>query len=205
MRFPTTPKEGDSVKKLFAEIHAYLRSIRVVGINGIAGQESPNGTSFVIPIRDGNGSSGTTDPCPFGRVVSVPDSDPPEKAIKGGIIYCGDQNWNMDDQPFVLSADIDWLVYIEIEAEVNMDDDSEILLPNVKTGTRPTGDWGHVAWTEGADYPDNTNPSIPGGTGTINVPIGRLTVTDGNASFAPAGCGNITINHCAGTLSHSRG
>jgi hypothetical protein len=88
---------------------------------------------------------------------------------------------------------------------VNRDDDGELLLPGVKTGTKPTGDWTQTAWTTGTDYPDNTEPVASTGNGTVILPIGKLTIADGAAMLEAAGCGNFTITHCAGTLGYSRG
>jgi len=152
-------------------------------------------------------ANGTTEGagCFFGRIITWTEGSTTKTGIKGGILYCGDQNWNISPQELNLAVSGKWLVYLAVEVEVNTDDDGELLLPNVKTGTKPTGDWGKLPWSTTADYPDNDNPSIPSGSGTINVPIGTLTIADGAATLDPAGCGNITITHCAGTLSHTRG
>ena len=142
--------------------------------------------------------------CAFGQIITIPDTDPPEKGIRGGLVHCGDQNWNFDPQSLNLEADGAWLVYLDVDLEVNRDDDGEILMPGVKTGTKPTGDWSKTTWTEGANYPDNTAPVASTGNGTIILPLGKLTIADGVATFEPTGCGNFTIGHCAGTLSYSR-
>lgn len=143
--------------------------------------------------------------CAFGDIVSIPGSEPAARGISGGIIYCAGNNWNMDSQEFSAASDGAWLVSIPVEVVANMDDDNEILLPGLSSGTRPTGDWTLTAWTSGTDYPPNVNPTIPDGDGTIKIPIGKLTITDGSAKFEAAACGNININHCNGTLSHTRG
>lgn len=156
--------------------------------------------------RFGGGGAGTpSEPCPFGEIISIPDTDPVQKGIRGGVIYCGDQTWNMDPQDLNLAGAGVWLVWITISVEVNRDDDETIILPGIKTGTRPTGDWDKTAWTEGTDYPANTAPVAETGAGTIRVPLGKLTIASGAATFEAAGCGSITIGQCAGTLSHARG
>lgn len=183
----------------------YLASGTVRGGTGV--RVRTVGGKVILSAKRGRGSSTSApaDACPFGEVVTTPDSDPATKSISGGIIFCGDQTWNLDPQLLNLTAAGVWLVSIEVSCEVNRDDDGEILLPGVKTGTRPTGDWTKTAWTTGTDYPDNTPPDASTGNGTINIPLGKLTIADGAATFEKAGCGNITIEHCAGTLSHTRG
>jgi hypothetical protein len=157
---------------------------------------------ITTPSKASGGTSVSS--CPFGEIVDIPDTDPVEKGIRGGIVYCGDQNWNFDPQEVNLTVNGKWLVYLEIDVEVNRDDDEEIILPGIKTGTKPTGDWDTLTWSSGVDYPDNTNPDVTTGEGTIIVPLGKLTVQDGVATFDRAGCGNITITQCGGVLSHER-
>lgn len=160
---------------------------------------------FSIFKSSNPGGGGSSGPCSFGEIITIPNTDPAETGIRGGVIYCGDQNWNMDPQTIDLETDGVWLVYLTIPVEVNRDDDGEILLPGILTGTRPTGDWDKTAWTSGTDYPDSTPPEASDGAGEIIVPLGKLTIADGAATFDPAGCGNITITHCAGMLGHTRG
>lgn len=156
-----------------------------------------------VPFRRG-GAAAVCDGS-FWEIITLPDTDPVQKAIRGGIIYCGDQTWNMDPQPLDLEVDGVWLVSMAITCESNRDDDGEILLPGILTGTRPTGDWEKTAWTTGTDYPDNDPPDVSDGLGTIHVPLGKLTIADGVATMERAGCGSITVGQCAGTLSHTRG
>lgn len=152
--------------------------------------------------RGGGGGGGS---CAFGEIIPIPDSDPPVTGIRGGVVFCGDQTWNLDPQPLNLEVVGSWLVSLEVEVEVNRDDDGEIILPGLKTGTRPDGDWEKTVWTEGTDYPPNDAPEAATGTGTIHVPLGKLTIVGGAATFERVGCGNITLGQCAGTLTHSRG
>ena len=147
----------------------------------------------------GGGESGA--PCPFGEIITWRDGETAKTGIRGGIVHCGDQNWNMDNHEVNLATSGDWLVYLSVDCTVNLDDDGEILLPGVETGTKPSS-WGTSAG--GGDYPDNSNPTPPGGSGTVILPIGRLIVADGRATLTPAGCGNFTVTHCAGTLGYSR-
>ena len=71
----------------------------------------------------------------------------------------------------------------------------------MKTGTQPSG----IEYASAASgYPDNTGPVAGSGLGTIILPIGWLAVSNGNPQFAPDGCGNFVIEHCAGSLFYYR-
>lgn len=154
----------------------------------------------LIPPED---SGGGIPYCPLGQIVSWVESGVTKTGIRGGFISCGDQNWNMDPHAVNLSVSGTWLVYFEVSVTVNTDDDHELLLPGVKTGTKPTT-WSTRSWTTGTDYPANTTPTPADGHGKVILPIGKLTVADGAATIDPAGCGSFFITHCAGTLSFTR-
>jgi hypothetical protein len=155
-----------------------------------------------IVIRKGGGSNAAG--CPFGTITSNVSAS----YIKGGVVYAGINNFNIEDFKLPTSAG-DKVYYFQIPVTVNMDDDSEILLPNIKESSwTPT--WANRAYSSG--YPSNTAPTIPSGEGTIIVPLGRVvieSIPDSDPAaysykFTPTNCGNITVNHCAGTLSHIR-
>ena len=204
MKLPSMPQRGGSVETTVRDIINYIRATTVTSVNGGILKETPNGTIINLQ-KPGVTSTSAATACPFGEIITIPDTDPPLRGIRGGMIFCGVLNWNMDPQELNLQASGVWLVYIEISVEVNRDDDNVIILPGIKTGTRPTGDWGKTVWTEGTDYPDNTAPVAATGLGKIVVPLGKLTITAGGVpSFESVGCGNIRIGQCAGTLSHSR-
>jgi len=139
--------------------------------------------------------------CSFGQMVRV-DGAP---GIRGGLILCGDKNFNVTNYEIDGAADGEKVIFIAIPCEANMDDDQELILPGIKTSSAASitaADW-NVADV----YPVNTNPTVAyAGIGEFIFPLGTITITDGVASnFAPTGCGTCTITQCAGTLSHTRG
>jgi hypothetical protein len=144
--------------------------------------------------------------CNFGKIITIPaeGETPAGKAIRGGIIHVGDQTLNIEPQELNLASSGVWLVSIEIDCEANRDDDDEVLLPGIVTGSFAGGDWTKTAFTGSEDYPSNTAPELPSGEGVIHLPIGKLTIADGVAKLEPVGCGNFTVTHCAGTLGYSR-
>jgi len=161
----------------------------------------------VVVTRGGRGVGGgsSSNGCPFGEIQTNTE-DPPVTSIRGGLMICGDQNFNVADQPLTLGTPGEWLVEISMDGvTASTDDDDEIFLPGVTTATG-TPAWNNIAFTGSENYTDTTNPSSPSSpTGTIIIGCGRLTIADGVASFVPTGCGTITVGQCAGILSHSRG
>jgi len=146
--------------------------------------------------RLGGGASA----CYFGEIITVPDSDPEKKAIRGGVIYCGDKNFHVDAQELTLTSDIERMVQIKITGvTANTDDDGELILPGVETATG-TPEWENKT---GTAYDDNTNPTATT-PGTVIIPIGKLVIADGAATLDATGCGNIRVSQCAGTLTVDR-
>jgi hypothetical protein len=47
-------------------------------------------------------------------------------------------------------------------------------------------------------------PTAPSGTGKAIIALGTLTLKDGKANFVKTGCGVMRIDHCPGTLTHTR-
>lgn len=207
MKFPDEPRTGDSIKDTIVQLMRYVRSSTVTGIAGGRVQQSPNGTTLFPgklasqPVTSG-AASGL---CYFGEIITYDLAGVSTTGIRGGLIHCGDQNFEVPNQALNLAAPGDWLVYITVQTESNRDDDSEIFLPGIKTGTAPAGTWGRETWTLAATYPPNDLPTVATGLGDIILPIGRLTIADGVATLIRAGCGNFTIGQCAGILSYARG
>ena len=142
--------------------------------------------------------------CPFGSIITYPDGTATATGILGGVIFCGESNIEVPNQELDLATDGDWLMWIEIDCIANRDDDNEIFLPGMKSATAPASNWDKVTWSESASYPDNTNPTVATGAGSIIVPIGRLKIEDGSATLVNTGCGHIRIDQCAGILTHTR-
>lgn len=174
------------------------------GNTALGEEKSFNRTGVWIKPKTEEGGGGTGVVCPFGRLVTIPGS-PATQGILGGLIMCGDKNFDVANYELDVGTDGYFVLYITIPCEVNMDDDAELLLSGVKTSSAVS--LGAGDWTQDAAYPDNTNPTVASaGIGTFIFPIGSITITGGVASgFSPTGCGSCTVNHCAGTLSHTRG
>lgn len=196
--FPDTNVSGDP--RLLDSINR--RSPNIAG----GGVTHTFGSTILIPARKPRRSSVI---CPFGKIARITDDESFTKGISGGVIYCGDKNYNVATRGINLAVMGTWLLSIQLVCESNRDDDGEIFLGGIKTSsiTDATIDdqWDHKEWTDPTSYNSNTNPDISTGIGTIVIPIGKFTVADGVLTFDPVACGNITVSQCGGILSHSRG
>ena len=210
MKFPSPPRQGESVAQSFRELLAWIRANNITSVIGGRLAESPSGkTLFIKPGTGGGGTGSTATTCFFGEVITYPVGEETKTGIRGGTIACGDKNFNVPNKELNLESDGVTLIYLEIDVTANTDDDGEILLPGIETSTEttPSGFWESTAWTAEpvTQYPNNVRPLVTTGVGKIIIPIGKLTIADGAATLEAVGCGNITINHCGGTLTATRG
>lgn len=54
MKFPDFPRSGQPVMDTVKQIINYLKSSRIISINGVKGTSSTNGTTFEIPVGENN-------------------------------------------------------------------------------------------------------------------------------------------------------
>ena len=141
--------------------------------------------------------------CPFGQIVATP-AGTEAFGISGGAITIGNKNFHVEPYPIVTTTDGTWLVEISISGvSFNTDDDDSLVLPGITTATG-TPTWAKNTFTGSESYTSSTLPSTPTGTGTIILPIGRLTVANGSPSLVADGCGSFFVTQCAGIFSYSR-
>jgi hypothetical protein len=198
MKLPAKPKRLADLGDFCRDTIAWMRANQIGNVAGGKLKRTANGTTIEVSPVPKIARGASAEICIFGELIPVPDSDPPEQAMRGGIIHCGPNNWFIADEAVDTSTDYDLLVWISVSCVVNTDDDGELLLPGIASGTEP------VTWSSGASYPANTPPTVASPSATVILPIGRLVVADGVASFTPSGCGNFTVTHCAGEIGYSR-
>jgi hypothetical protein len=214
MRLPPKKKPGNPV--LASDWNTILDAIAARTPRPSSGLELAfTSSGFAYRARQtAGGATPVSDPCPFGEITSWSEpgegeEDPPvgKQGIRGGICYCGDKNFNVPPKAVNPDVDGEWLYYLFIDCESNRDDAHEIILPGIKTSSASAPDafWRKDAATAETQYPDNQNPEVSDGLGTIVIPIGRVTVSGGTITIAKVDCGNVTINQCGGVLSHTRG
>ncbi len=153
---------------------------------------------FTYRVRKTSASGSSSDDCPFGEILSFKDGDTIKTGIRGGVVYAGDKVWNVDHKALTLTATGTFKVWLEVGVTANVEDG--VLLPGIKTSTAP--EWKQVSGD--GQYPNQTIPTAPSGTGKAIIAAGILTIKDESATFAKAGCGSISINHCPGILGHTR-
>jgi hypothetical protein len=153
--------------------------------------------------RSSSGSAAFSSLCYFGETY-VEDAD---TFLRGGLVHAGDKHYNVPGTELDLGTPGDWLMQLKFDVEVWRDDANEILLPGIKTSAETDAStfWDYKVWTISTDYDDDTQPTVATGIGSIVIPLGRLTITGGVATFVATDCGHVTVGHCAGTLSHTRG
>jgi hypothetical protein len=162
--------------------------------------ETPSSESgeVLAMVRLNSGSSGASQNCPFGEVISLTENDEPVTAVRGGVVYAGDTVWDVDHRSVDLAVDLEELIWIEVGVTANMED--EVLLPGLETSNAPEWKTGPPA----SGFPDIEVPGVPSATGKAVIAVGTLKVKEGVASLDGAGCGNIRITHCPGSLGHLR-
>lgn len=199
--FPDIGTPGDP--RLLAAIERRTPGIAGGGINHFFG-----GT-VVTPPKKSRKSKVFKPACPFGEIITWAEGEAAKTGIRGGLLVCGDKNFNVPNQELTLSAAGKWLVQILLSGiDPATDDDDEIFLPGGVVTASGTPEWDNKVYSAGppaTSYDDTTNPSTPADTGDIVIPIGILTIAGGSASLVATGCGTITVNQCAGILSYSRG
>lgn len=192
--FPDLGTPGDP--RLLAAIERRTPGIAGGGINHFFGS-----TVITPPKKTKRTASSAV--CQFGKVISIDDGTF-TKAIRGGLMTCGDKNFAVPDKGFSVAGDGEWLVQIKLSGiSANTDDDNEIILPGVKSSSS-TPTWDLKAWTTGTDYDANTNWTTVTGTASAVIPLGRLKITDSVPAFTALGCGGISVSQCAGVLNFAR-
>ena len=74
MKFPDLPRSGFPIVQTVKDIINYLRSSRVISINGIKGTSTTNGTTFTIPVGEKNKLAKDSKP-PFWIDIYESDSE----------------------------------------------------------------------------------------------------------------------------------
>ena len=146
-------------------------------------------------------SSSTTSGEPFAEVITWTTGEgenaETKTGIRGGAVYAGNKVWNVEHKELNLKATGSYTVWLTVSVAANMEDD--LVLPGLEDSDTP-------AWNleKRVNYPDQQIPTAADFTGVAICAIGTLRIADDAATLTPAGYGSIRIDHCPGTLSHSR-
>jgi|688.fasta_scaffold116105_3 hypothetical protein len=144
--------------------------------------------------RRGGRSSASTDG-PFCKVYK--DYEEEEWKLIGGTVTAGGGTETIADITIGEFGDetappadgtFYWLACV-----VDANEEDDVLLPG---GTLTA-----VTVDSGETLPDNIIPEVGAIEGTIHIALGEWM----NGKFIPAGCGNLQISHCPGSLTYMRG
>ena len=200
MRLPPKKRPGNPI--LASDWNTMVDALAARTPRPSAGMEivSTSG-GFSYRARQAAASTGAAlSDCPFGQIVTWVEDETTKTGIRGGVVYAGDKVWNVPNKELNLEATGTFLVWLEIGVTANVGDG--VLLPGLQTSTAP--EWKQVG-SDGGNYPGQTIPIAPAGTGKAVVAIGLLTIADGAATLSPAGCGTIHVTHCPGSLTSEHG
>ena len=127
---------------------------------------------------------------PFCKVYK----DDPNWKLTGGSVIGGSGNIAVPDNNLgtISSPPADGTFYWLVCSGTAVVEDS-VLLPGFTLST--------VTVASGTSIPSNTIPTAAAPSGVLRISLGSWS----NGKFIPAGCGNIQIFHCPGTLSYARG
>jgi len=174
----TIPKRPSSVGGLLAWARSVNRTLAELRDRRIAGV-------IARPVGGGGGTDG-----PFCRVYQEEGA----WMLTGGTVTGGEGNETVPDIDLGDVGDEPaggthfWL---ECSGDAITEDD--VLLPGFDLTTATVG--------SGASLPSNTIPTAAAPAGVLHVSLGSWSA----GKFIPAGCGNLQISHCPGTLSYARG
>jgi hypothetical protein len=86
---------------------------------------------------EGRGGGGSSAVCYFGEEVENAGESGTEAGVRGGTLIAGDQTWNVLPYPFDLSADGEFLIWIEVGVTCNSEDD--LPLPGLRPSRLAAG------------------------------------------------------------------
>jgi len=154
-----------------------------------------SGGSIISLAR--RGKSSPSGACPFGRLKTWYVDAVLTTGIAGGPVSAGAYIFDVAD--YALDLGTPGTFYAWLETAVTANEDAGMLLPGFSSATQTTLEIGGA-------YPTQDIPTIASaGAGTSIVPLGVVVIAAGAAVFSPAGCGAVTLFHCPGSLTYSRG
>lgn len=188
------PSAWNEMLDYVAALEQIIRSIHPRSSPDILAKTISGGTSYSLARR---GKDVPVAPCPFGRLTTWLDGSTTITGIRGGAVTAGPNVFDVDNLAIDLDTPATFLVWLETAVTANEEDG--LLLPGLSASVQTTME-------TGSSYPSQTIPTIASsGEGTSIVPLGSVTVAASVARFSPSACGDVTINHCPGALSYTRG
>lgn len=189
LKLPSKKKPGDPVKA--SDFNSVLDALRMLTLMPGVGYLLKRGLGgTALEIRGVSKGQQAVSNGPFCKVYV----DAPIWRLLGGTITGGIGTETLSSIGLATvgaepaNGTFHWLI-----ANVTATVEDDVLLPGC--------DLTSVSTDSGATVPNNTIPTASSPTGILNVSLGEWM----GGKFIPAGCGNLQISHCPGSLSVSRG
>jgi hypothetical protein len=198
MRLPSKKRPGNQI--LAADWNLLIDALQARTPRPSHGMEivsSSGGFSYRLRQVAGGGELSLPGQ-PFAEIITWKEGETKKTGIRGGAVYAGDKVWNVEHRELNLDASGSYRVWLEVGVTANVFDD--VLFPGLDTSTAP--EWKQQSGN--GDYGDQEIPEVPSGTGKAVIAIGELNIANGSATLIPASAGSIQIEHCPGSLWHTR-
>lgn len=166
-----------------------LMEDRAVAGPGIQVSGTPQGRIFTATAQGGGVEAAETTG-PFCKTFR----DGGSWRLLGGTVTGGDGNETIAEINLgsVASPPADGTFHW-LRVSLRAEEEDGVLLPGGElTGARDGS---------GRSLPSNSMPTVSSTNGVIYISLGQWN----NGIFEPAGCGNIQVRHCPGTISYTRG
>lgn len=152
--------------------------------------EMGNGGYLIGPARNDTPPADPGTPCSFGYVYKREG----HTFLQGGQVFGGTGNFVIEEIDLGETADLSESGYLYLTAHYTALTVDGVLLPG---GNLTSAN----IVLEASSIPSNSIPTASSPNGQVHVQLGVYTEN----GFFPAGCGNIGISHCPGSLVPSRG
>ena len=196
-----SPRTWDQLVESIAELDRRILSLRPKSSPEIKVRNlgSPEGYTLALARRS-NAGPAAPGPCPFGRIYSqTTTSEEPVTTyhLRGGAVSAGPGVWNVFDHEIDCTTDGIFVLWVETDVVANEEDG--LILPGLASSSV-------YGIGQGSVYPSQVLPTVESeAAGTSIVPLGSIQITDGIPTLEPSGCGSITVHHCPGSLTYTRG
>ena len=191
IRPPPPPQRLEAVLPWACEMYRYVLAIRPIPGRGLLGAEKTDGIELAAETYPAKPGGAVATPCPLGT-VTLSGSD---YILTGGYVSGGYSSIYIPDTNLGNAAAVSGKhVWVEAEFTATVADD--VLAPG--------GTLDAATVSSGASVPDGSAPAWDSPAGTIHIPLGVFS-SSAEPVWTPAGCGAITVSHCAGVLTATRG
>lgn len=186
---PGIGKNNGDLERRIANLERNLNAYAAIWVTvGIPGGDGTRQQMQVLAKR-GSPEEDVSPEGPFCKVYR----DEKKWKLLGGTVTCGAGTETIADIAIgtIASPPADGTFYW-LACNVSANEEDDVLLPG--------GELTAVTIASGNTLPNNTIPEVGSLSGQVHISLGQWM----NEKFIPAGCGNIQISHCPGTLSAIR-